>query len=219
MEQLCTSVLCALWLAPFPLRCASVAPRHVLSKCGAGPGLASHGLWPGRLALLGRRTCRLWRWTRSLGSLLGSELDLNTTATITSSTSPRVYTGVAGPVTGATLVTCCSCSRTPTGQDLKLLMCVCSGIQIGQDTQSESDVICIKSVFREQLVGEPGWIAADAPADTTEDNVRSAIGVFRTQENALEAGWHRWETNYAVPAGVDWRDTGLSCQTTVLAPV
>ena len=66
---------------------------------------------------------------------------------------------------------------------------------------------------------EPGWIAADAPADATEDNVRSANGVFHTQENALGAGWHRWETNYAVAAGVDWRDTGLSCQTTVLSPV
>ena len=55
-------------------------------------------------------------------------------------------------------------------------------------------------------MGEPGWIAADAPADSTEGNVRAANGVFRTQENALEAG-------------VDWRDTGLSCQTTVLSPV
>ena len=41
--------------------------------------------------------------------------------------------------------------------------------------------------------------------------------VFRTLENALEPGWHEWQTNYlAGKGGEEWRATGLSCQTTVL---
>ncbi len=64
------------------------------------------------------------------------------------------------------------------------------------------------------------WVAADADADSTEDEVRSGLPqkVFRTREAALEPGWHEWETNYqtAGEAGEDWRATGLSCLTTVL---
>ena len=60
----------------------------------------------------------------------------------------------------------------------------------------------------------------DMPVDSSEIEVRARPprGVFRTMENALEPGWHIWETNYA-PAGQDqdqdWRATGLSCETTI----
>ena len=44
--------------------------------------------------------------------------------------------------------------------------------------------------------------------------------VFRTSENALEPGWHEWQTNYlagqALQQGQGWRAIGLSCLTTVL---
>ena len=61
------------------------------------------------------------------------------------------------------------------------------------------------------------WVAADADADSTEDEVRSGLPqkVFRTREAALEPGWHEWETNYSND-GSDWQATGLSCLTTVL---
>ena len=60
----------------------------------------------------------------------------------------------------------------------------------------------------------------DAPSNATEGDVRSgAFPVFRTQENAILAGWHEWETNWVarVTRGEDWRATGLSCETTVLS--
>ena len=59
----------------------------------------------------------------------------------------------------------------------------------------------------------------DAAEDSNEHDVRSAeaAAVFRTQENALEVGWHKWESNYqADQGGADWRATGLSCETTQL---
>ena len=61
-------------------------------------------------------------------------------------------------------------------------------------------------------------MAADAAAGSTEDEVRSGLPreVFRTQEAALDPGWHEWETNYQPGQGADWRATGLSCLTTVL---
>ena len=57
----------------------------------------------------------------------------------------------------------------------------------------------------------------DMPVDSSENNVRARAprGVFRTMENALEPGWHIWETNYT-PAGENWRATGLRCVTTIL---
>ena len=57
------------------------------------------------------------------------------------------------------------------------------------------------------------------PLSSSEDNVRAGAGsqVFRTLENALEPGWHEWQTNYlAGQEGEDWRATGLSCQPTVM---
>ena len=64
------------------------------------------------------------------------------------------------------------------------------------------------------------WVAVDAPADSDEHHVRSleAAGVFRTQEDALQLGWHVWETNYQAGQGVDWRATGLSCWTETAQP-
>ena len=54
--------------------------------------------------------------------------------------------------------------------------------------------------------------------DSDESHVRSldSIGLFRTRENAVEEGWHEWETNWRARWGSDWRATGLSCQTTLL---
>ena len=64
------------------------------------------------------------------------------------------------------------------------------------------------------------WVAVDAPADSDEHHVRSleAAGVFRTQEDALQPGWHVWETNYQAGQGLDWRATGLSCWTETAQP-
>ena len=45
------------------------------------------------------------------------------------------------------------------------------------------------------------------------------LAVFRTQENAVSPGWHKWQTNYQADnkrLGADWRDTGLRCETTEL---
>ena len=33
------------------------------------------------------------------------------------------------------------------------------------------------------------------------------------QEDALQEGWHTWETNYPAGHRLDWRATGLSCCT------
>ena len=63
----------------------------------------------------------------------------------------------------------------------------------------------------------------DAPAASDETHVRflEPDGVFRTQEDALQPGWHEWETNYNAgqmgwPPGADWQAIGLSCETTHL---
>ena len=60
----------------------------------------------------------------------------------------------------------------------------------------------------------------DAALDNSEYHVRSfdAVGVFRTQEDALQPGWHVWETNYQAGQGLDWRATGLSCWTETAQP-
>ena len=56
--------------------------------------------------------------------------------------------------------------------------------------------------------------------NSSEDNVRAGAGsqVFRTLENAVEPGWHEWETNWSAGQALqeNWRATGLSCLTTVL---
>ena len=56
----------------------------------------------------------------------------------------------------------------------------------------------------------------DMPVGSSEIEVRARPprGVFRTMANALQPGWHIWETNCA-PAGQDWRATGLSCKPTI----
>ena len=58
------------------------------------------------------------------------------------------------------------------------------------------------------------------PLSSSEDNVRAGAGsqVFRTLENAVEPGWHEWETNWLAGQALQekWRATGLSCLTTVL---
>ena len=63
-------------------------------------------------------------------------------------------------------------------------------------------------------------IAADAPEDTSSIEVVAAIGVpiFRSQEHVLKPARHTWETNYKAHEGTDveWRATGLSCETTLL---
>ena len=61
--------------------------------------------------------------------------------------------------------------------------------------------------------------AVEAPPDSDEHHVRSIeAGVFRTQEDALQPGWHVWETNYQAGQGLDWRATGLSCWTETAQP-
>ena len=58
----------------------------------------------------------------------------------------------------------------------------------------------------------------DAPADSDENHVRSRahIAVLRTQEYAVDPGWHGWETNYhEAGQGADWRATGLTCETAI----
>ena len=66
------------------------------------------------------------------------------------------------------------------------------------------------------------WVAVDAPEDSDEHPVRplEAAGVFRTQEDALQQGWHEWETNYQAGQGAatEWRATGLSCWTETAQP-
>ena len=62
-------------------------------------------------------------------------------------------------------------------------------------------------------------MAVDAPPDSDEHHVRSIeAGVFRTQEDALQPGWHVWETNWQAGQGFDWRATGLSCWTETAQP-
>ena len=59
----------------------------------------------------------------------------------------------------------------------------------------------------------------DAPVDSDERHVRflEPDGVFRTQEDALQPGWHEWETNHnAGQVGANWQATRLSCATTHL---
>ena len=61
----------------------------------------------------------------------------------------------------------------------------------------------------------------DAHQGSDEISVRSRahLAVFRTQENAVSPGWHKWQTNYQADnkrLGADWRDTGLRCETTEL---
>ena len=61
----------------------------------------------------------------------------------------------------------------------------------------------------------------DAAADSDEQHVRSVdhLAVFRTQENAVSPGWHKWQTNYQAGNNwlvADWRATGLICETTEL---
>ena len=65
------------------------------------------------------------------------------------------------------------------------------------------------------------WVAVDAHKDSKEDDVRSIghLAVFRTRENAVSPGWHKWQTNYQAGnkrLGADWRATGLICETTQL---
>ena len=56
----------------------------------------------------------------------------------------------------------------------------------------------------------------DMPLESSEVAVRECppVGVFRTNENPLEPGWHTWETNYETREQ-DWRETGLQCETTI----
>ena len=62
-------------------------------------------------------------------------------------------------------------------------------------------------------------MAVDAPPDSDEHHVRSIeAGVFRTQVDVLQPGWHVWETNYQAGQGLDWRATGLSCWTETAQP-
>ena len=62
-------------------------------------------------------------------------------------------------------------------------------------------------------------MAVDAPPDSDEHHVRSIEArVFRTQEDALQQGWHEWESNYRAGGGSDWRATGLSCWTETAQP-
>ena len=57
-------------------------------------------------------------------------------------------------------------------------------------------------------------MTVDAPPDSDEHYVRSVqAGVFRTQDDAVQPGWHVWETNWQAGQGFDWRATGLSCWT------
>ena len=62
------------------------------------------------------------------------------------------------------------------------------------------------------------WVAADAEEWETSLGAIAATGqpIFRTGENALEPGWHTWQTNPAGRGSTEWRSTGLSCETTRL---
>ena len=60
----------------------------------------------------------------------------------------------------------------------------------------------------------------DAPADSDENHVRSRahIAVFRTQEYAVEPGWHEWEANdQEAGQGADWHALGSSFETTSMS--
>ena len=57
------------------------------------------------------------------------------------------------------------------------------------------------------------------PATSSEPAARAFpdSGVFRTMEDALQPGWHEWQTNYKAESGQsDWQATGSSCMTTLL---
>ena len=62
------------------------------------------------------------------------------------------------------------------------------------------------------------WVAADAEEWETSLEAIAATGqpIFRTEENALEPGWHTWQTNPAGRGSTEWRSTNLSCATTML---
>ena len=46
------------------------------------------------------------------------------------------------------------------------------------------------------------WMAVNAPPDGEEHYVRSiTAGVFRTREDALQAGWHEWQSNWQAGSG------------------
>ena len=61
----------------------------------------------------------------------------------------------------------------------------------------------------------------DAPADSDENHVRSRvhIAVLRTQEDAVDPGWHEWEANYQEEAGqgADWHALGSPFETTIIS--
>ena len=62
------------------------------------------------------------------------------------------------------------------------------------------------------------WVALDAPEnlDAVAEVLKQGHPMFRTSEDALSAGWHKWESNDAGRSSLNWRDTGLSCDTTVI---
>ena len=62
------------------------------------------------------------------------------------------------------------------------------------------------------------WVALDAPsgATTAQDALAHGHAVFRSPAGILTPGAHTWESNYSLRGGLDWRSTGLCCETTVL---
>jgi hypothetical protein len=62
------------------------------------------------------------------------------------------------------------------------------------------------------------WTAFDVAMDKTPLEAETVgIPVFDTDENAVEAGWHTWRSNYnRSQSSPDWRSTGLLCETTLL---
>ena len=60
----------------------------------------------------------------------------------------------------------------------------------------------------------------DAPASSDENHVRSRAhnAVFRTQEYAVDPGWHEWEANYQQAGqGADWHALGSPFETTIMS--
>ena len=74
-------------------------------------------------------------------------------------------------------------------------------------------------VYRISFSKTRWWYAKDHSSDCSDEEARRhGHPIFRTRARATDAGWHTWQTNYAARGQYcDWRDTGLCCETSILA--